>query len=200
VSRFGPDVTLNSPAFIHPTAVIHGRVTLEDGASLWPYAVIRAECEEVRVGRNSNLQDFVMIHTAPGFPTLIGEYCSITHHVTLHCCRIADNCLIGINATIMDGAVIGENSIVGANAIVTEGTVIEPNSIVAGIPAKVIRQRNNFIPNRVNAEMYLRNAKAYARGEHRTWTGPDFERFTRETVVRVQRQFETLYGPAADAP
>ncbi len=199
MSRFGPDVTVNDAAFIHPTAVIHGKVTLAEGASLWPYAVIRAECEEVRVGRNSNIQDFVMIHTAPGLPTIVGEYCSITHHATLHCCRIGDNCLIGINATIMDGAVIGENSIVGANAIVTEGTVIEPNSIVAGTPARVIRKRNNFIPNRVNAEMYLRNARAYARGEHRTWAAADFDQFTRDTVAGAQREFAARYGADADA-
>ena len=81
--------------------------------SLWPYTVIRAEGFHVRIGRCSNLQDHVMVHVGYRTPTVVGDYCSITHRVVLHGCTIGDNCLIGIGASVMEGAAIGENSIVG---------------------------------------------------------------------------------------
>lgn len=192
--QYGPDVELDGPAFVHPTAVIHGKVRLEVGSSLWPYAVIRAESAEVRIGGDSNIQDFVMIHTEPGLPTIVGAHCSITHHATLHCCMVGDNCLIGINATVMNGAEIGANSIVAGHCIVTEGSRIPDNSVVAGVPGRVIREHNNFITNRLNAAIYLHNALAYSQGRHRALTGPDFEDFLANEVARLSAEYERLYG------
>jgi carbonic anhydrase/acetyltransferase-like protein (isoleucine patch superfamily) len=174
--NFGPEVTLDNPAFIHETALIYGKVHLAEGASLWPYVVIRSEMHEVRIGRRSNIQDFVMIHVGNTTPTIIGENCSITHHCTIHGAEVGDNCLIGINATLMDGAKIGANSIVAGHSIVTEGTVIPENSIVAGSPAKVIRTRDNGVANAMNAAFYFENAKAYARGDHRITEREEFKR------------------------
>tara|TARA_R110000824_G_scaffold155226_1_gene327501 strand:+ start:49431 stop:49997 length:567 start_codon:yes stop_codon:yes gene_type:complete len=164
---FGPQVVLENPAFIHDTALVYGKVHVAEGASLWPYVVIRSEMFEVRIGKRSNVQDFVMIHVGSGSPTIIGENCSITHHCTIHGAEIGDNCLIGINSTIMDGAKIGANCIIAGHSIVTEGTVIPDNSIVAGAPAKVIKSRDNRVANAMNAAFYYENAKAYAMGEHR---------------------------------
>ena len=98
-------------AYIDPTARLYGSVEIGEHASLWPYAVVRAESRFVRVGAFTNLQDHVMVHVGYHAPTIIGAYCSITHRVVLHGCTIGDNCLIGIGATVMEGAVIGENSI-----------------------------------------------------------------------------------------
>ncbi len=172
---FGPDVILNDPAYIHPNALMFGRVTVMPGASIWPHVVIRAESYEVVVGEQSNLQDFVMIHVGYNQGTYIGSHCSITHHCTLHGCTIGDNCLVGINSTIMDGAVIGENTIIGAHSLVREGQEIPANSIVAGAPAKVIRDADNYVRNRLNAFLYLRNAQAYAAGNHRVWDQADYQ-------------------------
>ena len=102
--HIGPNVTLDEPAFIHDTAQIQGKVHIGKGVSVWTYAVTRSEVHEIRIGARTNIQDFVMIHEGSGFPTIVGQDCSITHHVTLHGCEIGDRCLIGINATIMDGA------------------------------------------------------------------------------------------------
>ena len=110
--HIGPDVTLNNPAFIHDTALLHGKVTIREGASVWPYVVMRSEIFEIKIGARTNIQDFVMVHVGNRTPTIVGEDCSITHHVTLHGCEIGDRCLIGINSTVMDGAKIGANSIV----------------------------------------------------------------------------------------
>jgi len=160
--------------WIAPGVQLYGAVSIGEGSSVWPNAVVRAECHAVRIGRMTNVQDFVMIHVAFGRGTEVGDFCSITHHVTLHGCRVEDDCLIGVNATLMDGVVVGRGSIVAGGAFLTEGTIVPPHSIVAGIPAKVIRQRDCTVENRLNAWVYHRNAAAYRRGDHRAWDGPDY--------------------------
>ncbi len=172
--------SIDPNAWIAPSAELYGRIRVAEGASLWPHCVIRSECQEVVVGRMTNLQDFVMVHVGYDQPTHIGDFCSITHHATIHGAVIEDDCLIGINAVVMDGAVIGRGSIVAPGAVVTEGAQVPPGSIVAGVPAKVIRQRDNISENRLNAWNYHRNALAYRRGEHRAWDGEDFATFQRE--------------------
>jgi len=172
MSTYGPGVALNDPAFVHPSAQMYGNVVLEEGSSLWPNCFIRAEAQEVRIGRFSNIQDMVMIHVGWEEPTIVGEYCSITHHCTLHGCTIGDHCLVGINTTIMDGCVIGDNTIIAGHTFLRENTVIPENSIVMGTPGKVVRTHNNFVANRFNALAYVENARAYAQGDHRAW---DFE-------------------------
>ncbi len=188
MSKDSPD--LSAAAYVDPSARVHGAVFAGSGSSLWPYVVIRAEHTHVRIGAYTNLQDHVMVHIGYHLPTVIGDYCSITHRVVLHGCTIGDNCLIAIGATIMDGAVIGENSIVAGHAFVREGTVIPPNSIVMGTPAKVVATRDNFVANRINAMLYHRNAVAYARGDHRAWTGPDFE----VAMAAWKARFETEHS------
>ena len=167
MAHIGAHVTLENPAFIHETAQLHGKVWLGPDSSVWPYVVTRAELYEIRVGARTNIQDFVMIHVGNTTPTLVGEDCSITHHVTLHGCRIGDRCLIGINATVMDGASIGDNSIVAGHTIVTEGQAFPENSVIAGVPAKKVATRDNSAANLLNAKFYLENARHYARGEDR---------------------------------
>jgi carbonic anhydrase/acetyltransferase-like protein (isoleucine patch superfamily) len=181
-------------AYIHPTACIYGSVEIGAGASLWPYAVIRAESREVRIGRTTNLQDHVMVHVGYHAPTIVGDYCSITHRVVLHGCTIGDNCLIGIGATIMEGVVIGENSIVAGHSLVADNSIIPPNSIVMGTPAKVVRSVNSFVANRVNAMLYHHNALAFARGEHRAWDGPGYEAEAHRWKKQAEREFAAKYG------
>ena len=178
---------------IHPTvwtapgAQLFGAVTIGEGSSVWTNATFRAECQEIRVGRMTNVQDFAMVHVAYDRPTLIGDFCSITHHVTVHGCTIEDDCLVGINATVMDGAVIGRGSIVAGGAFVKEGSVFPPGSIIAGVPAKVIKQRDCARDNRMNAWQYWRNAQAYRIGNHRAWEGADYERWVVEIRAQIDR-------------
>ncbi|HVY41567.1 MAG TPA: gamma carbonic anhydrase family protein [Hyphomicrobiaceae bacterium] len=181
-------------AWIDPTVRITGDVSIAEGSSLWTHAVIRAESLRVAIGRYTNLQDHVMVHIGYSSPTVIGDYCSIAHRVVLHGCTIADNCLVGIGATIMDGAVIGENSIVAGHSFVREGSIVPPNSIVMGTPAKVVRTANNWVANRLNAWLYHRNAQHYARGHHRAWDGPEYEAARTAELARLEAEFERLYG------
>jgi carbonic anhydrase/acetyltransferase-like protein (isoleucine patch superfamily) len=187
--QHGPEVLIDAAAFIHPTAQIYGRVQVSADASIWPNVVIRAESFEVRIGRGTNIQDFVMIHYGNGSATIVGEDCSITHHCTLHGCKIGDRVLVGIGSTIMDGCEIGDNSIIAGHAFLKEGTIIPPNSIVMGAPGKVVRERNNGAANAFNAWMYHQNAMAYARGEHRHWDSDAFKAEAREARARLEAAY-----------
>jgi carbonic anhydrase/acetyltransferase-like protein (isoleucine patch superfamily) len=185
---------LERAAYIDSSARIFGAVQVGEGVSIWPGAVIRAESHRVVIGDYTNIQDHVMVHVGYGCAAEIGTHCSITHRVVLHGCIIENDCLIGIGATIMDRAVIGRHSIVAGHAFVTEGTVIPPNSIVMGTPAKVVATRNNYAANRLNAWLYHRNARAYARGYHRAWSGPEFEAAQKAEYVRLLDEQVALGG------
>ncbi|SFK67536.1 gamma carbonic anhydrase family protein [Shimia haliotis] len=165
MGHIGKHVTLDEPAFVHETALLYGKVHVGKGASIWPHVVTRAEVFEIRIGARTNIQDFVMIHVGAGSATVVGEDCSITHRATLHGCEIGDRCLIGIGATIMDGAKIGANSIVAGHAIVSEGSVFPENTVIAGVPAKVVATRDNGAANLANARFYEINARNFAKGE-----------------------------------
>jgi carbonic anhydrase/acetyltransferase-like protein (isoleucine patch superfamily) len=168
-------ISIADTAFVHPSAQLYGKVSVGDGASIWCNAVVRSEIAHVDIRAGANIQDFVMIHTDPGKPVTVGAYTSVTHHATLHGCTIEDHCLIGINATVYNGAVIGAGSIVGQHAYVKDGTIVPPHSIVVGAPATVIRTRDSRLANRINAEFYIRNGAAYKAGNHRAWDGAEFE-------------------------
>lgn len=167
MAHIGPHVTIDKPAFIHDTALLFGKVSIGQGASIWPYVVTRAEIHEIVIGARTNIQDHVMIHVGLNSPTIIGEDCSITHRAVLHGCTLGDRVLIGIGATVMDGAVIGNNSIVAGNSIVTEGSEFPENSIIAGSPARLIKNKDNSAANLMNAKFYHLNALNYANGIER---------------------------------
>ncbi len=164
MGHIGKHVVLDDPAFVHETAWIYGRVYLGPGSSVWPQVVMRAEMFEIRIGARTNIQDFCMVHVGAKTPTLIGEDCSITHHVTLHGCEVGDRCLIGINATLMDGCKIGAGSIVAGHSIVTENSVFPAHSIIAGSPARLVKTRDCGPANVFNARFYELNGMNYARG------------------------------------
>ncbi len=182
-------IELAESAYVHPSAQLYGHVKMAARSSIWCNAVIRSEIAHVEIGEGTNIQDFVMVHTDPGKPVRIGAYCSITHHATLHGCTIEDHVLIGINATIYNGAHIGAGSIIGQHAYVKDNMVVPPNSIVVGSPAKVIRTQDSRLPNRINAEFYIRNAAEYARGNHRAWDGPEFDSWFQALTARLASEY-----------
>ena len=103
----------------------------------------------------------------------------------------------------MDDCVIGDNTIVAGGSFLKEGTIIPPNSVVMGTPGKVVRTQNNWVENHLNAELYLRNARAYASANYRAWSGPDFDQWyasRREELRQLQaqgREQESIAEPSA---
>ncbi len=179
------DVTIHQSAFVSDSAQLYGRISIAEGASVWHNVVMRAESCEIRIGRMTNVQDFVMVHVGYDDPTVIGEFCSITHHATVHGCTIGNHCLVGINAVVMEGAHIGCGSIIAGGAVVPEGKSFPPGSVIAGIPAKVIAKRDSARANRLNAWQYHRNAQ-FAQRER-----PRKSRSTEDSIERRQALSDT---------
>jgi carbonic anhydrase/acetyltransferase-like protein (isoleucine patch superfamily) len=147
---------IDPEAFVAPTAVVVGAVTMGPRSSIWYGAVARADFEQIEIGEDSNVQDGCTLHSDPGFPLVVGRGVTVGHRVVLHGARVDDECLIGMGSVVMNGAHIGTGSIVAAGAVVTPGTEVPPNSLVAGIPAKALRQTtdDDLAHIRGNAKSY----------------------------------------------
>ncbi|WP_197322089.1 gamma carbonic anhydrase family protein [Saccharomonospora sp. NB11] len=160
----GASPTVDPAAWIAPTAVLAGAVTVAEAASVWYTAVLRGDMDSITIGRGSNLQDGTVVHADPGYPVTVGSGVSVGHRAVLHGCEIGDDCLIGMSATILNGATIGEGTLVAAGAVVLEGTEIPPGSLVAGVPAKVRRSttEEERAAIRANAESYRALAATHA--------------------------------------
>ena len=153
----GASPVIDPEAWLAPNATVIGNATIEARASLFYGAVVRADMDRIVLGAGSNLQDNVVVHTDYGFPTLIGSGVSVGHAAVVHGCTVEDDCLIGMHATVLNGARIGAGSLVAAGTVVLEGTVIPPRSLVAGVPGKVRRSLSDAEYDRVvaNAQIYL---------------------------------------------
>lgn len=154
---------IDATAWVAAEASVFGKATLARNVSVWPGAVIRADNEPIHVGEGSNVQEGAVIHTDKGFPTNIGDHVTIGHQAMLHGCTVGDGALIGIQAVVLNGAVIGRNCLVGAGALVTEKKVFPDGSLIVGSPAKVLRQltEEDFARMRANAEDYVRRKDFY---------------------------------------
>jgi len=130
---------LGEGVYLARTAVVVGDVTIGDHSSVWYHAVLRGDINYIKVGAYSNIQDGAVIHLADEYPCEIGDWVTVGHSAVVHACKVGDECLIGMNSTILDGAEIGAQSIVGANALVTQDTKIPEGSLVLGSPAKAVR-------------------------------------------------------------
>ncbi|MDO5848477.1 MAG: gamma carbonic anhydrase family protein [Methanobrevibacter sp.] len=148
---------------ICPGAQVLGDVELGENASVWHGAVIRGDVAPIKIGNNSNVQDNCVIHCSDEFPVEIKDNVSIGHGAVIHGCTLEDNVLIGMNATVLNGAHINKNCIVGAGAVVSEGKEFPEGSLILGVPAKVVKQ---LTPEQVkhiqeNADKYCELSKNY---------------------------------------
>ena len=127
-------------AYVAPGASIIGNVVLTDRSSVWFGAILRGDNETIRIGVDSNVQDGAVMHTDPGFPLTLGANVSIGHQAMLHGCTVGEGSLIGIQAVVLNAAVIGKSCLVGAGAVITERKVFPDGSLILGAPAKVVRE------------------------------------------------------------
>src|SRR5260370_30723075 len=116
--------TIASSAYVAPSASIIGKVVLEDHSSVWFGATLRGDNETVSIGAQSNVQDGAVLHTDPGFPLMVGAQASVGHQAMLHGCTIGEGSLIGIQAVVLNAAVIGRGCLAGAGPVFTVPPVV----------------------------------------------------------------------------
>ena len=142
---FEPQLPESGEFWIAPNASVIGNVVIERGVSVWFGATIRGDNEPIIIREGSNIQEHCVLHTDPGFPIEIGPGCTIGHKAMLHGCAIGENTLIGMNATVLNGARVGKHCLVGACALVTERKVIPDGSFALGAPAKIVRETDEDV-------------------------------------------------------
>ena len=158
-------------AFVAPSAELIGACVVAEDASIWFGTVLRADDEPIIVGQGSNVQDGCVLHIDPGNPLIIGARVTIGHGAILHGCVIEDDAMVAIGATVLTGARVGRGSIIGAGALVTEGTQIPPLSICFGVPAKVVKMREDTAGPAGPAAAYVERGRRYRAGGYETHEG-----------------------------
>jgi carbonic anhydrase/acetyltransferase-like protein (isoleucine patch superfamily) len=186
---------IHATAFVAPGAVVVGNVTVGAEASLWFGVVVRGDVEAVSIGAQTNLQDGCILHADPGQPCILGARVSLGHGAIVHSARIEDDVLIGMRATVLNGARVGSRSVIAAGAVVTPGMVVPPQSLVMGLPGKVVRQvtQQDLELVRRTAQHYVEYARRYrqayapagepSRTARDTGANPDIVRLLRGLAV-----------------
>lgn len=159
---------VHESAFIASSADLIGRVSVGEASSVWYNATLRGDINSITIGDFSNVQDNVVIHVSDDFGVELGKLVTIGHSAIIHACKIEDEVLIGMGATILDGAIVGKQSIIGANCLVTRGMVIPPGSLVYGSPAKVVEPLTKEKRENVKywAEKYVKQSRKYLERSH----------------------------------
>lgn len=154
---FGPGV------WIAPSAILLGEVSLGANTSIWFQSLLRGDCDRIQIGADCNLQDGSLIHNMAGYPVEIGDRVSFGHGVLAHGCKIGNDVLVGIRATILNGVEIGDHCLIAAGTLIPENRVIPPYSLVMGSPAKVVRQveERHLELIQATAEHYVAYAHQY---------------------------------------
>jgi carbonic anhydrase/acetyltransferase-like protein (isoleucine patch superfamily) len=152
--------------WVADNAVLVGKITIEEDASVWFNTVARGDNEPILIGAGANVQDGCVLHTDPGFPLVIGAEATIGHMAMLHGCEIGAGALIGIGAIVLNGAKVGAECLIGSGALIPEGKEIPPRSVVMGSPGKVTRQvtERDLERMRWGVRLYRERWKAYAKG------------------------------------
>lgn len=154
---------IHSTAWLAPSAIIVGDVTLAEECSVWFNASLRGDMEAILIGPRTNIQEGAIFHADPGFPAIVGANVTIGHGAIVHGARVGDSAIIGMRATLLNGATIGPNSLVGAGALVTEGKSFPPGVLILGSPAKIVRELTpeEIEHNKVVAAVYVKRARAF---------------------------------------
>lgn len=163
-SHLGRHPVLAADVYVDRSAQVIGQVSLGPRCSVWMNAVLRGDVHSITVGEETNIQDGAVLHGMKGLhPVVLGARCTIGHNATVHGCTLEDDVLIGMGATVLNGAVIGAGSIVAAGALVPEKMIVPPNSLVAGVPAKLRRTltAEDLAANRLYASRYIEYARDY---------------------------------------
>ena len=149
-------------AFVHPDAVIIGRVSIGPESTVWPSAVLRGDHGAIAVGARTSIQDGAIVHCTAELDTVIGDECTVGHLAHLEGCTIESGALVGSGATVLHGAVIGPGALVAAQALVSPGTVVPAGALARGVPARIVEDAADADLLRHAVDTYVRNAHWYA--------------------------------------
>lgn len=154
---------INDNTFIAPSADIIGDVMLESGVNIWYGAVLRGDTNKIYIGKNTNIQDNSVVHVDVDKPCIIGDGVTVGHRAIVHGCIVKNNVLVGMGATILNGAEIGENTIIGAESLVTQNKKIPSGVLCMGVPARVVREltQEEIEEIRRSAQHYVELSKEY---------------------------------------
>jgi carbonic anhydrase/acetyltransferase-like protein (isoleucine patch superfamily) len=159
--------------YVDDHALVIGDVEIGDDASVWPMAVVRGDIHSVRIGSCTNIQDGSVLHVTHdsqynpgGYALEVGSHVTVGHGVILHGCNIHDYCLVGMGATVMDGAVLESDIILGAGSLVTPGKILEAGYLWVGSPARAVRKLSDEEKGylRYSAQHYVRLKNEYLAG------------------------------------
>jgi carbonic anhydrase/acetyltransferase-like protein (isoleucine patch superfamily) len=159
----GKQPVIAEDAFVASNATIIGEVVIAAGASIWFGAVIRGDQNRIVIGARTSVQDNVVIHCNERHATLIEANVTIGHGVVMEGCQVGAGVLIGMNATILDGASIGPQALIAAGSVVLENQVIPAGYLAAGVPAQVKGPLSEAMLRRIARapEFYQRLANDY---------------------------------------
>ncbi len=157
---------IHPTAFIAPSAVVLGEVTLGRNASIWYQTVVRGDMAPIRIGDQTNIQDLTMVHVDAGVPCTIGDRVGVGHRAILHGCTVEDDCLVGMGSILLNGVRVGTGSVIGAGALLTEGMEVPPGSLVLGLPARVVRPVDDELRARIEStwQHYVEQAQRHRSG------------------------------------
>lgn len=153
-------------AYIAPSAVVLGDVTLEPHASVWYTSVVRGDMAPIVIGENSNIQDGSIVHVDEGVPCRVGARVGVGHRVILHGTTVEDDCLVGMGSVLLNHVHVGRGSVIAAGAVLTEGFEVPPGSLVMGVPGKVVRPVDQALAERIEWTWrhYVAQADAHRAG------------------------------------
>ncbi|MCB1014890.1 MAG: gamma carbonic anhydrase family protein [Acidimicrobiales bacterium] len=157
---------IHPDAYVHPDAVVIGRVRVDAHASVWPTAVLRGDDGAIRIGARTSVQDGTIVHATAEHDTVIGAECVVGHNAHLEGCVVEDRCLIGSGSVVLHRVVVRSGALVGANAVVPNGTEVPARAMALGVPAAL---RLDAVPQGefdAAVQLYVERAARY-RAEQR---------------------------------
>ena len=157
---------IDPTAFIAPTAVVLGDVTLGPRSSVWYTSVLRGDMAPITIGADSNIQDGSVVHVDEGVPCTVGARVGVGHRVILHGCTVEDDSLIGMGSVLLNNGTIGRGRVVAAGAVIPEGMTVPPGSLVMGVPGRIVRPVDPGLAERIAGtwKHYVEQARAHRSG------------------------------------
>jgi len=159
---------IHPSAFIADNVVITGDVEVGEDSNIWYGCVLRGDVNKIVIGKRSNIQDGTVVHESSfGHPTIIGDDVTIGHMALIHACTVKDRGFVGMQALVMDGAVVESEGMVAAGTLVPAGKIISSGQLWGGRPAKFMRDLTDEDRRHMawSSEHYVRMAKEYKAGQ-----------------------------------